>query len=135
MLDRFEDMTLFHRPPKQKGVPPLWEMELGTFDTRWACKNRREVSAPVCPLCGEPVSMGRWLRTTPTEQVARGKCANHRRLYVAVTIEKDGPRWSAKAAIYKQAGPVAERYRKAYRKVQDNRKNRKKAERPAGVPE
>ena len=135
MLDRFENMTLFHRPPKQKGVPPLWEMDLGTFDTRWACKNRREVSSPVCPLCGEPVAAGRWLRTTPTEQVMRGKCKEHRRLYVAVTVTKEGQRWAAKAAIYKEAGSVAERYRKAARKVQENRRSRKKTEQPAGVSE
>ena len=53
MLDRIPGLALFRRPPKQKGKPPLWELELGLFDTRWACKNRREVSQPACPLCGE----------------------------------------------------------------------------------
>ena len=130
MLDRFEDMSLFHRPPKQKGRPPLWEMDLGSYDTRWGCKNHREVSRPCCPLCGEPISVGRWLRTTPTEQVIRGKCREHRRLYMAVTVEKDDRQWAGKAAIYKEAGPVAERYRKTLRKMQENtrRKERKKTE-------
>ena len=127
MLDRFEDMTLFHRPPKLKGRPPLWELELGSYDTRWGCKNHREVACPRCPLCGEPISVGRWLRTTPTEQVIRGKCREHRRLYMAVTIEKNGLQWDGKAAIYKEAGPIAERYRKAARKLQDSRKSRPKS--------
>ena len=29
MLDQFPDLTLFHKPPKQKGLPPLWELEIG----------------------------------------------------------------------------------------------------------
>jgi len=132
MLDRFENLSLFRRPPKPKGPPPLWEMELGTFDTRWACKNRREVYSPCCPLCGEPILMGRWLRTTPTEQVMRGRCQVHRRLYLAVTVEKDGRQWVGKAAIYKEAGPVAERYRKTLRKLQGNERRRPKTEQAAG---
>ena len=119
MLDRFEDMTMFHRPPKHKGVPPLWELELGSYETRWGCKNRREVEHPDCPICGQPLLLGRWMRTTPMEYVMRCKCLEHRRLYLAVTIEKDGRQWAGKAAIYKEAGPIAERYRKAYRKIQE----------------
>ncbi len=134
MLDRFEDMSMFHRPPKHKGVPPLWELELGSYDTRWACKNRREVAQPVCPICGQTLSAGRWVRTTPTEQVLRCKCLEHRRLYMAVTVEKDGRQWAAKAAIYKEAGPIAERYRKTVRKLQEGnrRKSREKAEQAVG---
>lgn len=130
MLDRFEGLTMFHRPPKRKGVPPLWEKDLGSHSTRWACKNNREVEHPVCPLCDKPLLMGRWVRTLPTEQVARCKCPEHRRLYLAVTVEKEGPQWAGKAAIYKEAGTVAERYRKAVRKLQENprRKERKKTE-------
>lgn len=120
MLDRFEGLTMFHRPPRRKGVPPLWEMELGTYDTRWACKNRREILQPVCPICGQPLLVGRWLRTTPVEQVVRCKCREHRRLYLAVTVEQEGWRWAGKAAIYKEAGPFAERYRKTARKIQEN---------------
>ena len=128
MLDRFTDLTLFHRPPKQRGPLPLWELELGEFDTRWACKNRREVSQPACPLCGERLAPGRWVRTTPGEQVQRLKCQAHRRLYLIVTSEKSGLRWLCRAAIYKDAGPIAERYRKTLRKIQE--KNRRRA--PAG---
>ena len=119
MLDRFEDLTFFHKPPKQKGLPPLWEMDLGTYDTRWACKNRREIAQPVCPLCGEPLAAGRWVRTTPTEQVLRCRCKEHRRLYMAITAQKEGKQWFGKAAIYKDAGPIAERYRKTCRKLQE----------------
>lgn len=134
MLDRFEDLTMFHRPPRRKGAPPLWEMELGSYDTRWACKNRREVSQPLCPLCQAPLMVGRWVRTTPAEQVVRCKCREHRRLYLAVTVEKDGSRWAGKAAIYKEAGPIAERYRKTVRRLQENarRKEKTKAEKAAG---
>ena len=127
MLDRFEDLTFFHKPPKQKGLPPLWEMDLGTYDTRWACKNRREVAQPVCPLCGEPLSAGRWVRTTPTEQVLRCRCKEHRRLYMAVTAQKEGKQWSGKAAIYKDAGPIAERYRKTCRKLQERSAQQQRA--------
>ena len=125
MLDRFPDLTLFHKPPKQKGLPPLWELDLGTYDTRWACKNRREVSQPVCPLCGKPLSAGRWVRTTPTEQVLRCRCQEHRRLYMAVTAQKSGRQWAGKAAIYKDAGPIAERYRKTCRKLQEKARREK----------
>ena len=122
MLDRFADLTLFHRPPKQRGPLPLWELELGEFDTRWACKNRREVTRPVCPLCSQPLSVGRWVRTAPTEQVLRCKCREHRRLYLAVTAEKTlAGRWACKAALYKDAGHIAERYRKASRRTQERR--------------
>ena len=127
MLDRFEDLTMFHRPPKHKGVPPLWELELGRYDTRWACKNRREVAHPACPLCGQTLLAGRWVRTSPMEQVLRCKCPEHRRLYMAVTVEKDGGQWMGKAAIYKEAGPIAERYRKAVRKMQENNRRKEKA--------
>lgn len=132
MLDRFADLELFHRPPKHKGTPPLRELELGSYDTRWACKNHPEVTRPLCPLCQRPLSTGRWVRTTPTEQVLRCKCHEHRRLYMAVTIEKDGPQWAAKAAIYKDAGSIAERYRKTVRKLQENNRRRNKAEKAAG---
>ena len=128
MLDRIPGLALFRRPPKQKGKPPLWELELGLFDTRWACKNRREVSQPACPLCGERLAPGRWVRTTPGEQVQRLKCQAHRRLYLIVTSEKSGLRWLCRAAIYKDAGPIAERYRKTLRKIQE--KTRRRA--PAG---
>jgi inhibitor of KinA sporulation pathway (predicted exonuclease) len=133
MLDRVEGLTMFHRPPKQKGLPPLWEMELTGFETRWGCKNVKELQQPLCPLCRQPLA-GRWVRTLPGEQVVRCKCREHRRLYLAVTVEKDGCQWSGKAAIYKDAGPVAERYRKAVRKMQENarRKERAKTERAAG---
>ena len=99
---------------------------LGSFDTRWACKNRPEVAQPACPLCGGALSRGRWVRTLPTEQVARCKCKVHRRLYLTVTAEKDGQRWSGKAAIYKDAGPIAERYRKMLGKLQKKDKPAKK---------
>ena len=134
MLDRVEGLTMFHRPPKQKGLPPLWEMELTGFETRWGCKNVKELQQPLCPLCRQPLLAGRWVRTLPGEQVVRCKCREHRRLYLAVTVEKDGCQWSGKAAIYKDAGPVAERYRKAVRKMQENarRKERAKTERAAG---
>lgn len=125
MLDRFEDLTMFHRPPKRKGVPPLRELELGSFDTRWGCKNHPEMVRPTCPLCGEPLTLGRWVRTTPSEHVMRCRCAEHRRLYIAVTVEKTGRQWTGKAAFYKEAGPVAERYRKAYRKVQEQARRKK----------
>ena len=134
MLDRVEGLTMFHRPPKQKGLPPLWEMELAGFETRWGCKNVKELQQPLCPLCRQPLLAGRWVRTLPGEQVVRCKCREHRRLYLAVTVEKDGCQWSGKAAIYKDAGPVAERYRKVVRKMQENarRKERAKTERAAG---
>ena len=134
MLDRFEDMSMFHRPPKHKGVPPLWEQDLGSYDTRWGCKNHREIARPACPICGKSLSAGRWVRTTPTEQVLRCKCLEHRRLYLALTIEKDGRGWAAKGAIYKEAGPIAERYRKTVRKLQEGarRKGREKTEQAAG---
>ncbi len=121
LLDRFDNLSLFRRPPKQKGLPPLWELELGVFDTRWACKNRPELIRPVCPLCGQPLAAGRWVRTTPTEQVLRCKCQGHRRLYLVVTAEKAGRQWACRAAIYKDAGPIADRYRKTCRKIQERR--------------
>lgn len=121
LLDRFDNLSLFRRPPKHKGLLPLWELELGSFDTRWACKNRPEIARPVCPLCGQPLAAGRWVRTMPTEQVLRCKCPEHRRLYLVVTSEKAGRQWAGKAAIYKDAGPIADRYRKTCRKIQDRR--------------
>ena len=131
MLDRFEDMSMFHRPPKHKGVPPLWELELGSYDTRWACKNRREVAQPVCPICGQTLSAGRWVRTTPTEQVLRCKCREHRRLYVTVTAQREGDRWSGKVSIYKDAGPIAERYRKTLSLLKKRDASKKKKPLPA----
>lgn len=121
MLDQFAGLTLFNKPPKQKGLPPLWELDLGIYDTRWACKNRQEIAHPVCPLCGESLTGGHWVRTTPTEQVLRCRCKEHRRLYMAITAQKEGQQWSNKAAIYKDAGPIAERYRKTCRKIQEKR--------------
>ena len=121
LLDRFENLTLFNKPPKQRGIPPLMELELGTFETRWACKNRQEILNPTCPLCGEPLGPGRWLRTTPTEQVLRCRCKEHRRLYLAVTAQREGELWSSKLSVYKDAGPVAERYRKTYHKLHDKK--------------
>lgn len=122
MLDQFQDLKLFHKPPKQKGLPPLWELDLGAFDTRWACKNRPEIAQPVCPLCSQPLTGGRWVRTTPTEQVLRCRCKEHQKLYVAITAQREGKQWVNKAAIYKDAGPIAERYRKTCRKLQEKRK-------------
>lgn len=127
MLDRFEDLTFFRKPPKQKGLPPLWELDLGSFETRWACKNHRDVSQPVCPLCSEPLSGGRWVRTTPTEQVLRCRCPEHRRLYMVVTSLREDKLWVGKAAIYKDAGPIAERYRKTCRKMQEKVRHENKA--------
>ena len=121
MLDHFPGLTFFHKPPKQKGLPPLWELDLGSYDTRWACKNRSEIRHPICPLCQQPLVAGHWVRTTPTEQVLRCRCKEHRRLYMAITAEKDGAHWNGKAAIYKDAGPIAERYRKTCRKMQEKR--------------
>ena len=126
LLDRYEGLQLFRRPPRQKGRPPLWEAELGSFDTPGASQTRPEVAQPACPLCGGALSRGRWVRTLPTEQVARCKCKVHRRLYLTVTAEKDGQRWSGKAAIYKDAGPIAERYRKMLGKLQKKDKPAKK---------
>ena len=64
LLDRFDNLSLFRRPPKQKGLPPLWELELGVFDTRWACKNRPELIRPVCPYAASrwPLAAGCALR-------------------------------------------------------------------------
>lgn len=117
LLDRYEGLQLFRRPPKRKGHPPLWEADLGSFETRWACKNRPEVSRPVCPLCGGTLTGGRWIRTLPTEQVMRCRCQVHRWMYLAVTVEQDGVKWNGKAAIYKDAGPIAERYRRILSKI------------------
>ena len=92
------------------------------------------LSNGVDPLCQQPLLMGRWVRTAPGEQVVRCKCREHRRLYLAVTVEKDEGQWVGKAALYKEAGPIAERYRKAVRKLQETarRKERAKAEKAAG---
>ncbi len=68
-----------------------------------------------------PLTGGRWVRTTPTEQVLRCRCKEHRRLYMAITAQREGQQWSGKAAIYKDAGPIAERYRKTCRKMQENK--------------
>ncbi|MDE6880032.1 MAG: exonuclease domain-containing protein [Oscillospiraceae bacterium] len=122
MLERVEGLQLFHRPPKRRGPIPLWEAELGSHETRWACKNRREVARPCCPICGQPLVTGRWVRTAPTEQVQRCRCQEHRRLYMAVTAQQEGQQWMGRAAIYKDAGPVAERYRKACRKGRKKRR-------------
>lgn len=127
MLDGFPDLQLFSRPPRQRGTPPLWEAELGVFDTRWACKNRREVSRPLCPICGAPLTQGRWVRTGPTEQVQRCRCQEHRRLYLAVTVDRAGRRWAGKASIYKDAGPVAERYNKTCRRLREEQGGQKSA--------
>ena len=127
LLDRFPDFALFHRPPKRHGPVPLWELDLGVHDTRWACKNRLEVARPACPLCGQPLSLGRWVRTTPTEQVQRCRCQEHRRLYLAITAQPQGRQWSARAAIYKDAGPIAERFHKTCRKLRDKRRERTSA--------
>jgi len=128
LIDRFSDFQLFSRPPKRKGWPPLLEIELGTYDTRWGCKNHRAVHQPVCPLCGQPLTSGRWVRTTPTEQVMRGWCKEHHRIYVAVESERDGGSWTGTARFYKDAGPVAERYRRVCRKLQEKaRRQREKA--------
>ena len=46
---------------------------------------------------------------------------------MAVTAQKEGRQWSGKAAIYKDAGPIAERYRKTCRKLQEKaRREREK---------
>ena len=126
LLDRFEGLTMFHRPPKRKGSLPLWEEELGSHETRWACKNRREVMCPVCPLCGEAMLTSRWVRTTPTEQVRRCRCEEHRRMYLAVTVEQEETLWTAKAAIYKEGSAAAGRYREAVRKTQGSRRKKRK---------
>ncbi len=119
LLDKHESLTLFRRPPKRKGPPPLWEMELGVTQGRWSCKNLPEIQTPHCPLCGEALTKPRWLRTAPGEQVSRLRCRNHRRLYMAITTQRAPEGWEGKAALYKDAGPVAERYRKALRKMAD----------------
>lgn len=46
---------------------------------------------------------------------------------MAVTAEKEGGRWSGKAAIYKDAGPIADRYRKTCRKLQEKQRSRENA--------
>ena len=43
----------------------------------------------------------------------------------AVTAQKEGRQWSGKAAIYKDAGPIAERYRKTCRKLQEKARREK----------
>ena len=58
------------------------------------------------------------MRTTPTEQVLRSRCKEHRRLYLAITAQRDGAHWNGKLAVYKDAGPIAERYRKTCSKMQ-----------------
>lgn len=132
MLDRFEGLTLFHKPPKPKGPPPLWELDLGTFDSRWSCKNRREVSQPVCPLCAQTLVLGRWVRTGPTEQIQRCRCREHRRLYLVVTAEQDGRQWACRAAIYKDAGHYAERYHKTLRKLREKQNQSARDSQAAG---
>lgn len=135
MLDRFEGLTMFHRPPKVKGGRPIWEADLGRCDTRWGCKNHPDVTRPLyCPRCGQELLTGQWVRTLPTEQVLRCRCETHRRLFLVLTVEQDGRQWAAKAAIYRGAGPVAERYREAMRKIQSSRrrKNRRKPEQAVG---
>lgn len=119
LMERVEGFTLFQRPPKRRGPLPLWEAELGAFDTRWGCKGQQEVTNPTCPLCGQPLSGGRWIRTSPFEQVQRCRCVEHRRLYLAVTAQRVGRQWTGKAAIYKDAGPIAERYHKTCRKIKE----------------
>ena len=132
MLDRFEDLTFFHKPPKPKGPPPLWELDLGTYDTRWTCKNHPQICQPVCPLCGKLLAQTRWVRTAPGEQVQRCRCPEHRRLYLVVTSEKDRrQQWAGKAAVYKDAGPIAERYHKAVRKQRERQKKRPETKPPA----
>lgn len=128
MLERVENFSLFHRPPKRKGPYPLWEMELGTYRTRWACKNHQEVVQPVCPLCGQPLSGGDWVRTAPDEQVQCCRCAEHKRLYMVVTSEQNKQQWSGRAAIYKDAGPIANRYHKTCRKLRNRKKRRSRHE-------
>ena len=46
---------------------------------------------------------------------------------MAITAQKEGKQWSGKAAIYKDAGPIAERYRKTCRKLQERSAQQQRA--------
>lgn len=126
MLDRFEGLTMFHRPPKNKEAQVLREMDLGVSVSRWGCKNLPEMEHPVCPLCGEPLQTGRWIRTAPMEQVLRCCCEVHRRMYLVVTVEPEGRQWCGKGTMYKRLGPINERYCEAVRKIQSSRRRRRR---------
>ena len=126
MLDRIEGLTMFHRPPKHQDMTPIREMDLGVYETRWSCKNRPEIDRPVCPLCGGALEKGRWVRTTPTEQVTRCRCEEHGRMYVVVTAEKDGGQWKGKGAIYRRLGPIGERYQAAMRSIHNGRRRKRR---------
>ena len=49
MLDRFMDLTLFRRPPKQRGPLPLWELELGECGSARRCGRRTCTGRPCRP--------------------------------------------------------------------------------------
>ncbi len=126
LLDRCESFSMFRRPPKPKNPPPIWEEELGVFNGRWACKNLSFIEQPHCPICGAPVEITRWgwVRTTPNEQTASCFCAEHRRLYLTLTVQPKGRQWSAHAAFYKNAGQIAERYHKTCQQISTRNKQR-----------
>lgn len=126
LLDRVEGLTMFHRPPRNKYVPPIWEMDLGVSASRWGCKNRVEIERPVCPFCGMELIKGRWVRTTPMEQVMRCFCEEHRRMYMVVTVEREERQWTGKAVMYKRLGPVGERYQEALQKIYHGRRRRRR---------
>jgi len=115
LTERYETMSLFHRPPRQKGPVALWEMDLGTYVSRWDFKKNREVAKPLCPICGKQLKRNRWVRTAAAEYVMRCLCREHRHLYLVVTARQDGKNWTGHAAIYKSAGEFATRYHKTCR--------------------
>lgn len=117
MMDRCAEFSLFRRPPKHKGPVPIWELNLGVYEGRWVCKNHQAVINPLCPTCGQPLSGSRWIRTTPTEQVLRCYCPEHRRLYFALTVEQEERHWRAQLACYKDAGLIADRYHKTCHRI------------------
>ena len=46
---------------------------------------------------------------------------------MAVTSQREGQQWVGRAAIYKDAGPIADRYRKTCRKLQEKARRADKA--------
>lgn len=116
LQEQEENFTLFRRPPKPDKSIPLCEKDLGCFNTRWACKNHPDAAHPRCPLCGGFLRTGKWVRTTPAEQLNRCYCPTDKKIYMVVTTQQEGQHWRGKATLYREFKDMVERYQEAVQK-------------------
>ena len=135
-LDQYDDALslLSTRLPADKKTgeekDALDHRSFGGFVSRSEAFLDSEVNAIVCPDCGEPLELSRWVNQGDRRYMTLGECGEHGKFLIRLKFRKtEEGSWAVNRIVYRADEEMEKFYKD--KSTQTRRRGRRKAKRPA----